>query len=112
MYDRDLVIEIFRQIHHACLVVMERFRPIRSVEILGFFVPAIAGLKIPASAVRFCPAAGGSSLFQWCGIAPVKRQSWRYWERWHSIQVWTFPASSTRPSGAYMPQNQSPSCGL
>ncbi len=32
MYDRDLVIEIFRQIHHACLVVMERFRPIRSVE--------------------------------------------------------------------------------
>lgn len=32
MYDRGLVIEIFRQIHHACLVVMERFRPIRSVE--------------------------------------------------------------------------------
>lgn len=25
MYDRDLVIEILRQIHQACLVVMERF---------------------------------------------------------------------------------------
>ena len=32
MYDRDLVIEILRQIHQACLVVMERFKPIRSVE--------------------------------------------------------------------------------
>ena len=31
MYDRDLVIEILRQIHHACSVVMERFKPVSSV---------------------------------------------------------------------------------
>ena len=32
MYALGLVIEILRQIHHACLVVMERFKPIHSVE--------------------------------------------------------------------------------
>lgn len=32
MYDSDLVIELLSQIHLACRVVMDRFKPIRSVE--------------------------------------------------------------------------------
>ena len=32
MYDRHLVMEILSQIHNACLVVLERFKPIRSVD--------------------------------------------------------------------------------
>lgn len=32
MYDQDLAIEILTQIRHACRVVMERFKPVQSVD--------------------------------------------------------------------------------
>lgn len=31
MYDRFFAIEVLRQIHHACQIVLERFEPVKSV---------------------------------------------------------------------------------
>lgn len=32
MYDRDLLIEVLRQVHQACRVVSERFKPVKAVD--------------------------------------------------------------------------------